>query len=84
VSGPDATVIPWVNIVILTTLAGMLLLLWRMWAQFRERTIDPALDSAGEAWDRVDDAADATAERARGVLGRFTAWLGTWKSKPRR
>jgi hypothetical protein len=74
VAGPDVTLIPWVNIVILTVLAGMLLLLWRMWAQFRERTIEPALAEVGEAWDRVDEHADA----ARGRLGR---WLDSWRQK---
>jgi|APFEC2959095136_1045048.scaffolds.fasta_scaffold00101_30 hypothetical protein len=84
VEGPDVRIIPWVNIVILTVLAGMLLLLWRMWAQFRERTIDPALAGVGEAWDRVDDRADAARERARGAWGRFRAWLDTWRARPPR
>ena len=84
VDGPDVTIIPWVNMLILGTLAGLMFLLWRMWAQFRERTIDPALASAGEAWDRVDDSADAAADRARGTWGRFKAWLGTWRAKPPR
>lgn len=76
VAGPDVTIVPWVNIVILTVLAGMLLLLWRMWAQFRERAIDPALADMGEAWDRVDRRAD----EARGRIGR---WLDSWRSKKR-
>lgn len=84
VKGPDATVIPWVNIVILTTLAGLFFLLWRMWQQFRERTIDPALETAGEAWEKVDARADAAANRARGVWGRLKAWLDTWRAKPPR
>lgn len=84
VDGPDATIIPWVNILILTSLAGMFFLLWRMWAQFRERTIDPALETAGDAWGKVDGAADATAEKARGLWGRFKAWLDTWRAKPPR
>jgi hypothetical protein len=74
VESPDVRLIPWLNIVILTVLAGMLFLLWRMWAQFRQRTIEPVLDRAGEAWDSVDERADA----ARGRLGR---WLDSWRSK---
>ena len=74
VESPDVRLIPWVSILILTVLAGMLLLLWRMWAQFRERTIDPALDRAEQAWDRVDDRAD----EARGRLARWwRSWTGT-------
>jgi hypothetical protein len=84
VEGPDVRIIPWVNIVILTVLAGMLLLIWRMWAQFRERTIEPALAEVGEAWDRVDDRADAARERARGVWGRFRGWLAGGRTKPPR
>jgi len=48
-----------------------------MWRQFRERSIDPLVADAGEAWDRVDDRADA----AKGRIGR---WLDSWRSKPRR
>lgn len=84
VDSPDETVIPWVNIVILTVLGLILFMIRRMWLQFRERMVDPALDDMGEAWDRVDARADAAADRARGAWGRFTAWLGTWKGRPRR
>jgi hypothetical protein len=77
VEGPDVRLVPWLNIVILTVLAAMGLLLWRMWAQFRERTIDPALGRAGDAWDRVDERADA-------ARGRFGRWRDSWRSKPRR
>ena len=38
---------------------------------------------AGEAWDSVDASADAARDRARGVFGRFTSWLGTWGGKGR-
>ena len=84
VEGPDATIIPWVNIVILVFLAFILLMIRKMWLQFRERTVDPALDRAGDAWDKVDARADAAADEVRGVWGRFTGWLGSWKGKPRR
>lgn len=77
VAGPDVTFIPWINIVILTTLAGLLLLFWRMWAQFRERTIDPTLESIGDRFDEVD-------ARADGLWARLKAWLDSWKGKPRR
>lgn len=84
VDGPDVTIIPWTNLIILAVLLALVLLFWRMWAQFRERTVDPALLEAEEAWDRVDAHADAAKARAKGVWGRFTGWLGTWRSKPRK
>ncbi|MDI3336935.1 DUF1523 family protein [Defluviimonas aestuarii] len=83
VDGPDATIIPWFNIFFFVFLAVILLVLRRMWLQFRERSIDPVLEDVSEAWDGVEDRADAAAGRARGVWGRFRAWLGTWKGKPR-
>ncbi|MDQ2066888.1 DUF1523 family protein [Xinfangfangia sp. CPCC 101601] len=84
VEGPDVTIIPWFNIFFFVMLGFILLLIRRMWLQFRERTIDPAFDRAGDAWDRVDARADEAAAGARGAWGRFTGWLGSWKSKPRR
>lgn len=77
VAGPDVTIVPWFNIFFFVVLAGLLLLLWRMWAQFRERTIDPTLESIGDTIDEVD-------ARAEGIWARFTAWIGTWAGKPRR
>jgi hypothetical protein len=84
VAGPDVTLIPWVNIVILTSLAFLVFMLRRMWMQFRERTIDPALEDMSEAWEAVDDRADQARDHARGMLGRLTGWLGTWRGKPRK
>ena len=53
-----------------------------MWRQFRERMIDPALEDAGEAWDKVEDRADAVGNRASGLWGRIRAWAATWRRKP--
>jgi len=77
ISGPDVRIIPWVNIVILSTLAILIFMLWRMWAQFRERSIDPVLEDVGEA-------SDTARGHARGFWARLTGWLGTWRSKPRK
>ena len=55
----------------------------RMIAQFRERMIDPAVDRVAQTWDAVDARADAARDRAGGVWGRFTGWLGSWRGKPR-
>ncbi len=72
---PSVTLIPWVNIIILTILAALLFMLRRMWLQFRERTIDPALDGMGDAFDRADARADVARANARTSWGRFRAWL---------
>jgi hypothetical protein len=84
VDGPDDTSFPWVNVIVLTTLLFLALMLRRMWMQFRERTIDPALAEAGEAWDAVDAKADAARAKASGFFGRIGAWLNTWRAKPPR
>ncbi|MFC2970355.1 DUF1523 family protein [Acidimangrovimonas pyrenivorans] len=84
VASPDVRIVPWVNILVLLVLAGLLFLLWRMWAQFRERTIEPLIVDVEEAWDRVDSRADMARRDARGIWGRFKAWLDTWRGKPRK
>jgi Protein of unknown function (DUF1523) len=53
VAGPDVSLIPWVNIVILTFLAFVIFMLRRMWMQFRERMVDPAVAEVEEAGDRA-------------------------------
>ena len=84
VSGPDETIVPWDSIIILILLAGLVVLIWRMLAQFRERMIDPLVDEVGDRFDAMDARADEARGRARGLWGRFVAWLNTWKGKPRR
>lgn len=51
VESPDVRIIPWVNIVILTALAILFWMARRMWLQFRERMIEPAVIEAQEAAD---------------------------------
>ncbi len=53
VAGPDVRIIPWVNIVILLLFAGIVFMARRMWLQFWERMVDPAVASVGEAGDRA-------------------------------
>jgi len=84
VEGPDVTIIPWVNIIVLTFLAFALFMLRRMWLQFWERSVDPMVANAEEAWDAVDARADAARARATGFFGRIGAWLGTWRDKPQK
>jgi len=76
VEGPDVTIIPWVNIIILTFLAFVLFMIRRMWLQFRERMIDPAVAEVGETWDQVEGRAEMAGKRAQG-------WLASWRKKPK-
>ncbi len=82
VDGPDVTIIPWVNIIILALLGIALLMLRRMWLQFRERMIDPALADAGDVLGDLDARADAARANVRGFWGRIGAWLNSWRKKP--
>ncbi len=75
VSGPDVTIIPWFNIFFFAFLFIAWLFARAIWRQFRERTIDPMLEQAGDKWDQVD----ARASRTRGRLSR---WLASWRRKP--
>jgi Protein of unknown function (DUF1523) len=81
VEGPDVTLIPWLNIVILAFLAFVILMIRRMWAQFRERMVDPALADVGETFDAAGARVENARKEARGFFGRIGAWLGTWRAK---
>lgn len=81
VEGPDVTLIPWVNIILLIVLVFVIVMIRKMWLQFRERMVDPALADAGEAWDSVEARAENARKEARGFFGRIGAWMNTWKAK---
>lgn len=53
VSGPDVTYFPWLNVIILTLLAVLAFMIRRMWLQFWERMVDPAVANVQEAGDRT-------------------------------
>jgi hypothetical protein len=72
VAGPDVSIIPWFNIVFFVLLLVVILFIRRMWLQFRERTIDPALQDAGAAWDQVEGRAEMAGKRAKG-------WFSGWR-----
>jgi len=74
VASPDVTIIPWVSIVFFGFLMVALAFIRAMWRQFRERTVDPLLESAGE---RVDEVQAGVAKRK----GRLSRWLVTWRGK---
>ncbi|MDS9467521.1 DUF1523 family protein [Paracoccus sp. MBLB3053] len=71
VAGPDVQPFNWPAIIILLVLGLLLFLIWRMWNQFHERSIEPAIRSADEAWDRLDAQSDEARDRARGRLSRW-------------
>jgi hypothetical protein len=73
VESPDVRIIPWVNIVILSMMAILAFMVRRMWLQFRERMIEPAVIEAQETFDSIDRRAD----RAKaGVGGWFRRVFG--------
>lgn len=74
VASPNATIIPWFNIFFFIVVIAAALFIRAMWRQFRERTLDPALDDTRDAWDKVD----AYAGEKRGRLGR---WWKSWTGK---
>jgi len=73
VDGPDVRIIPWFNIFFFIFLLVGFLFLRAIWRQFRERTVDPAMQDISENLDAVGD---AVAEKR----GRFRRWLDTWRS----
>jgi hypothetical protein len=81
VAGPDVRLIPWINIILLTMLAFLVFMIRKMWLQFRERMVDPALVEVGESFDAAGQRVEAAKKEARGFFGRIGAWLGTWRAK---
>ena len=64
VAGPDVTIIPYVSIITLILLAFLVYMARRMWLQFVERMVDPAIAEVEEAGDRT-----------RGFFGRMFSKL---------
>ncbi|BBU59024.1 hypothetical protein KU6B_52890 [Mameliella alba] len=63
VEGPDVRIIPWLNIIILVTLAALFWALRVRWLRFWRNRVDPVLDAAG---DKLDEGGD----RVKGLFGR--------------
>ncbi len=81
VEGPDVTIIPWVNIILLVVLVFLIVMIRRMWLQFRERMVDPALADVGETFDAAGARVENARKEARGAFGRIGAWMNTWRAK---
>lgn len=74
VDGPDARIIPWVNIIILTVFFAIVWAIWVRWRRFRRARIDPVLEDIGDSFEAAGDSFGNT-------RGRFGRWLDSWKSK---
>lgn len=74
VDGPDATIIPWLNILILTVFFAFVWAIYVRLKRFREKRIDPVIEDIEESWDA---GVDSIAEKR----SRFGKWLDSWKSK---
>ncbi|SNR49557.1 DUF1523 family protein [Puniceibacterium sediminis] len=74
VDGPDVTIIPWVNIIILTLLAAFFWAIWVRWRRFRRNRIDPILEDMNDGFEA---AGDSFAEKR----GRFGRWLNGRRTK---
>lgn len=55
VDGPDVSLFPWLNIVILSLIALALWAIWRIWERFEARVIDPATDRLAVRWAKLRD-----------------------------
>ena len=55
VAGPEVSLFPWLNIVILLILAVLLFMAWRIWERFEDRVIDPLLDRSSVRWAKMKD-----------------------------
>ncbi|WP_187428054.1 hypothetical protein ROLI_001740 [Roseobacter fucihabitans] len=56
VDGPDAgKPLPWMNVLILGTLAVIFGAIWIRWRRFREARIDPKLEEMQDGWEAMED-----------------------------
>ncbi|WP_417264162.1 DUF1523 family protein [Celeribacter sp.] len=70
VAGPDVTIIPWANIIILTVLFLLIVTLYRMWQQFRQRTIEPLVDDVEDVLELADEKKDSAVDKVKGWFRR--------------
>ncbi len=77
VDSPDVRIIPWFNIFFFAFLIVAIVMIRKMWFQFRERALDPAFDSAG---DSLDEVKAGVAEKRSGLR----KWLNSWRKKENR
>ncbi len=73
-AGPDERAIPYVSIVVIVFLIFAVVMIRRIWAQFWERTVEPAAAGVEETWDGVE-------AKATGAMARFKSWIKSWRRK---
>jgi len=82
VSGPNAMLIPWFNIVFIGLLLAIWFMLWRVIRRWKAKRIDPTLDkvgdSIGDAARDVSETVDAGRTKAGGV---WRKWFGSGKPR---
>ncbi len=76
VSGPDAVLIPWFNIVFLSLLAFVFINIWLTLRKFKKKRIDPIADKIGDA---AEDASEEIAKGGNAISKFFRRWFGTTK-----
>ncbi|MCA0044517.1 DUF1523 family protein [Celeribacter litoreus] len=70
VAGPDVKIFPWVNIIILVGLFVFLVTLYRIWQQFRQRTIDPLVEDVEDVLEAADEKKDNAIDKLKGWFKR--------------
>lgn len=68
-SGPDEQIIPYVSIIVVIFLIFIVVMIRRMWAQFWERTVEPAAANVEEAFDSAGARASGFWARVRRLFG---------------
>ena len=82
VDGPDATLIPWFNIVFIGLLLALWLWLWLSLRKWKAKRVDPTLDRVGDnISDAARDVSDSVNAGRTKVGGAWRKWFGT--TKPR-
>lgn len=87
VDGPNPTIIPWINIIILTLLAIVVLSIYFRIRRFRKNRVKPVMDdidarldavgdSAAEVWDDVEESATKVKDETQSW---FKRWFGSSK-----
>lgn len=73
VDSPDATIIPWFNILFLTGLAILLFWFWRLFRRFKRRRLDPLAEDLDDRYESFVDELDrhTNSKRPSGLWARF-------------
>lgn len=72
--GPDARVIPWLNIIVLTGLVALVLVIRAMIKRFWRNRVDPVVARVAEGFDDAEDAVGDAQTRFRGKRQKFREW----------